>query len=85
MFQFDNMQNETGNSETDRIGLFYSRKYSDNVEQRSIGDTDMITAENKFKASKSQVSNVSVGVDAVSQTKPKSYDACSQTRIQPDK
>jgi len=35
------------------MGLFYSRKYSDNYEQRSIGDTEMVAAENKLKASKS--------------------------------
>lgn len=29
MFNFDNIQNDTGNSETDKIGLFYNRKYSD--------------------------------------------------------
>jgi hypothetical protein len=32
MFQFDNIQNDTGNSETDKIGLFQNRKYSDNNE-----------------------------------------------------
>ena len=87
MFLFDNMQNDVGNSETDKIGLFYSRKYSEEGEQRSIGTNEMMAAENKFKASKSQVSNVSVGVDAVSQTKleKKSIDACSQTRVPPDK
>ena len=32
MFKFDNMQNDFDNSETDKIGLFQSRKYSDNNE-----------------------------------------------------
>lgn len=32
MFQFDDIKNENGNSETDKIGLFYSRKYSENNE-----------------------------------------------------
>jgi hypothetical protein len=32
MFLFENMQNDVGNSETDKIGLFYSRKYSEEGE-----------------------------------------------------
>ena len=53
MFSFDKIHNDSGNSETDKIGLFQNRKYSDNNEQRSIVDTEMMAAENKFKASKS--------------------------------